>query len=206
MIRMSDSIASIATALAKAAAEIEDPEKTAVNPHFRSRYADLAEIVPSVRPVLARHGIAVLQSPGMEDDLLTVTTLLTHTSGEWISGRAMTPIQKADPQGVGSATSYLRRYALLGMLGLAAVDADDDAESAVDRSAPAQSRLPRSGEQPPEDRTVPFGKSKGERMGDQSTDQLLKMRDWCAEKDALKFADLIGGIDQILERRELAAV
>ena len=135
MIEHSQSIQKIAAALAKVAAEIENPHKNAKNPHFRSSYADLAEIINTVRPVASKHGVSVIQSPGMEEGLCTVETLLLHESGEWIRGCAKSPIQKQDPQGVGSATTYLRRYSLAGMLGLA--QEDDDGNSASERRNPA---------------------------------------------------------------------
>ena len=135
----SDSVTKIATALAKVAAEIENPTKNAENPHFRNRYADLAEIINTSRVLLAQHGLAVVQCPGMDDlGRVTVESMLVHESGEWIKGTARSPIPKADPQGVGSATTYLRRYSLAALLGLA--QEDDDAETA------SQKRDPHTGE------------------------------------------------------------
>jgi hypothetical protein len=146
MIQHSDTIGEIATALAKVAAAISNPSKNAANPHFRSKYADLAEIVNVSRELLAAHGVVAIQSPGMEDGLCTVDTLLTHTSGEWIRGHAAAPLQKNDPQGVGSAVTYLRRYALAGMLGLAQEDDDGNAASGP---RPAPKAAPQRDSGPP---------------------------------------------------------
>lgn len=125
----SESIADLATALAQAQAEIENATKNAANPHFRSRYADLAEVLNTARPVLAKHGIAVVQSTSYADKLVHVDTLLTHKSGQWLESHASAPIGKDDVQGVGSVTTYLRRYSLAAMVGIA--QEDDDGESAV---------------------------------------------------------------------------
>lgn len=135
----SESIADIAAALALAQGEIENATKNASNPHFRSYYADLAEMLNTARPVLAKHGIAVVQSTSYADKLVHVDTLLTHKSGQWLESHASAPIGKDDVQGVGSVTTYLRRYSLAAMVGIA--QEDDDGESAVrapQKAAPVQ--------------------------------------------------------------------
>ena len=124
----SDSIASLAAALAKAQGEMENASKNSQNPHFKSKYADLAEILNTVRPVLSKHGLAVTQFPAFESGTAHVETILTHASGEWMSGTCSAPVQKSDPQGVGSALTYLRRYSLAAVCGLA--QEDDDANAA----------------------------------------------------------------------------
>lgn len=125
----SDSIASLAAALAKAQGEMENASKNSQNPHFKSKYADLAEILNTVRPVLSKHGLAVTQFPAFESGTAHVETILTHASGEWMSGTCSAPVQKSDPQGVGSALTYLRRYSLAAVCGLA--QEDDDANAAI---------------------------------------------------------------------------
>jgi hypothetical protein len=106
----SESIKELACALAKAQGEIENASKSSANPHFKSRYADLAEILNTVRPVLAKHGLSVAQFPTLEGSTASVETILMHASGEWLSSIASSPMQKMDAQGVGSVTTYLRRY------------------------------------------------------------------------------------------------
>lgn len=124
----SDSIAKLAQALAKAQGEMENASKNSQNPHFRSKYADLAEIINTVRPVLAKHGLSVTQFPSFDGTLAHVETIIAHESGEWMSGTTSSPVQKADPQGIGSATTYLRRYSLAAVCNLA--QEDDDANAA----------------------------------------------------------------------------
>ena len=128
---------SIAEALAAAQLEITDPAKDAVNPHFKSRYADLATVLKTVRPVLAKHGIALVQTTRVEDDgrLILVTRLLW--GDEEIVGYYPVQPTKADPQGYGSAMTYARRYALQAIVGVAADDDDDGNAASVAPSKPS---------------------------------------------------------------------
>lgn len=125
----SESIAALAAALANAQIEIENASKSSVNPHFKSKYADLAEVLNTVRPVFSKHGIAIIQAPSFESGIASVETMLTHASGEWLSNTCSAPVGKQDAQGVGSAITYLRRYSLAAFAGIA--QEDDDANSAV---------------------------------------------------------------------------
>ena len=125
----SEQIDQLATALALAQGEVENASKTSQNPHFRSKYADLAEIINTVRPVFSKHGLAVVQSPSYAEGLVSVTTLLTHKSGQWIRDIASAPASKLDAQGVGSAVTYLRRYSLAAFAGIAQEDDDGNAAS-----------------------------------------------------------------------------
>lgn len=125
----SESIAALAAALANAQIEIENASKSSVNPHFKSKYADLAEVLNTVRPVFSKHGIAIIQAPSFESGIASVETMLTHASGEWLSNTCSAPVSKQDAQGVGSAVTYLRRYSLAAFSGIA--QEDDDANSAV---------------------------------------------------------------------------
>lgn len=125
----SESINEIATALAKAQGEIQNVVKDAKNPHFKSDYATLDAVTDTVRPVFAKHGLAVVQIPAFRDGSVQLDVLITHSSGQWIKGEAGAPIQKPDPQGVGSATTYLRRYSLAGIAAIAQTDDDGNAAS-----------------------------------------------------------------------------
>lgn len=126
--RTSETLTKIAPALTAAISEVQAATKNAKNPHYRNTYADITSVLDAVRPVLAAHGLCAVQSPGWHDGRLTLTTRLLHTSGEWIETTAETPIPKPDPQGVGSAITYLRRYSLTAMLGVG--QDDDDGEAA----------------------------------------------------------------------------
>lgn len=116
-------------ALAAAQSEIENASKNAANQHFKSKYADLAEVLNVVRPVFSSHGIAIVQAPSYDCGVVSVATRLAHESGEWIQSTVAAPVSKQDAQGVGSAITYCRRYSLAAMAGIA--QEDDDANSAV---------------------------------------------------------------------------
>lgn len=127
--KTSESIKNIAPALLEAQNEITFAVKDAINPHFKNRYADLSAVIDAVKPALNKAKIVFLQSPSPSDDgKLHLTTRLIHASGEWIEDTAVCPLPKADPQGFGSAMTYLRRYSLASIIGL--YQDDDDGESA----------------------------------------------------------------------------
>jgi ERF superfamily len=123
----SESIAALAAALAKAQGSMRHALKDSVNPHFKSRYADLASVLDAVRSPLADYGLAVVQLVGDDEHGAAVETVLMHASGEWISSRVVLPVSKADAQGYGSAITYARRYALAAICGVAQDDDDGDA-------------------------------------------------------------------------------
>jgi uncharacterized protein YukE len=134
----SPSIAALADALAKAQASVEGATKGKVNPAFKSKYADLASVWEACREALTQNGLSVLQSPGeLADGRMEMTTLLMHSSGEWVRGSLTIPLGKVDAQGYGSATTYARRFALAAFVGVA--PSDDDGNAAV-----AQAPKPRS--------------------------------------------------------------
>ncbi len=134
--KQSDSIATLAAAFAKAQAAMEGAKKDAVNPFFKSKYADLGEVWRVVKEAFAPHGLSVIQLPETSptDGAVTLTTTLLHESGEWLSGTMPVRVQKDDPQGVGSGLTYARRYALAGLCGVVA-EPDDDGEAAMNRGA-----------------------------------------------------------------------
>ena len=144
----SDSIAALATSLSAAQGEMENAGKNSINPHFKSKYADLAEVINTVRPVLSKHGLSVMQFPSYSDGIVHVETVIAHKSGEWMSEKCSAPAQKQDPQGVGSAISYLRRYSLAAVCNLAQEDDDANASSKAPKQyakpmpAPAQVQKP----------------------------------------------------------------
>ena len=122
--KTSDSIKQIAEALVSAQKEIKFAVKDSTNPHYKSKYANINSVIDAVKKPLNDNNIAILQSLSPSDDgKLHLTTRLIHSSGEWIEDTAVCPIQKQDPQGLGSAISYIRRYSLSA---LCAVYADDD--------------------------------------------------------------------------------
>lgn len=134
----SEQIQDLAEALALAQGEIAGARKDSKNPHFNSKYADLASIWDACREPLSKHGLSVVQSPRLvgeaDHSWVEVETVLFHKTGQFISDVLAIPIARADAQGVGSALTYGRRYALAAMVGIAPED-DDDGNAAVGRTA-----------------------------------------------------------------------
>ena len=132
-VRMSPGgIGQLVEALAKAQGEMKGAAKDATNPHFRSKYPTLASVCDACDP-LAKHGIAYLQPTRADGVHVTVTTMLAHSSGEWIAQDLTLTAGSATPQAVGSAITYGRRYGLAAMVGIA--PEDDDGELAEGRGA-----------------------------------------------------------------------
>ncbi len=121
----------IFAALAKAQAEIKNAKKSSDNPFFKSKYADLAEVSDACRGPLTKNGIAVIQGPVSRDKKCGVRTMLGHSSGQWLACTALATPKDEGPQSYGSVVTYLRRYSLASMAGVATED--DDAEGAEGR-------------------------------------------------------------------------
>lgn len=127
--------AGIAAALAAAQGAMDRARKGASNLHFKSRYADLSDVMDACMAALSANGIAVVQPVLRDGDRLFVETRLIHgPSGETLSDGGMPLlVSKNDMQGLGSAITYARRYGLMCMAGVAA---DDDDGNAASRPAP----------------------------------------------------------------------
>lgn len=125
----SESIAKLAEALSKTQASVEAVKKDASNPFFKSKYADLASVWASIREALTSNGLSVLQEPASEGNKVKITTTLMHSSGEYVRSTLEVTAAKADPQGIGSAITYARRYALGAIVGIAPEDDDGNAAS-----------------------------------------------------------------------------
>lgn len=119
-------------ALAKAQGEMTMAGLSNENPYFKSRYADLAEIVKASRPALTKNGLAVIQQilPN-EDGQNILHTILTHSTGQWIESRMRILPSKPDVQSLASYITYLRRYSYSAICGVVVSNEDDDGERAV---------------------------------------------------------------------------
>jgi hypothetical protein len=127
-------------AFLKAQQAMEPVRKGAVNPAFRAKYADLGTLVEAVLPALHANGFGLMQPPHSDGHLVEVETLLVHESGGYIRSVLGLRPSKNDPQGIGSAVTYARRYALQGLAGIAPEDDDGNAASGPRQNAqkPAQ--------------------------------------------------------------------
>lgn len=153
--KKSDTIGALAKALAAAQGALKPAPKGAENPFFKSSYADLPAIVKACRDALAKNDISYVQAPSYEGEIIVLETILMHSSGEWISSIYPVKPVKPDPQSLGSAFTYAKRYALAAMVGVVSEDEDDDANAASDRAK------------------APSREEKG--------DALTKARDWAKE-------------------------
>jgi hypothetical protein len=131
-VEQSENITELAKALTKLQGDLKTVPKEKINPFHKSKYADLSAIWEMCRKRLADSGLSLVQSTDVMENNIVLETTLLHTSGQWLRGKlALNPV-KMDPQGIGSAMTYGRRYSMCAMLGIA-TDEDDDAEKAMGR-------------------------------------------------------------------------
>lgn len=158
----SESIGNLAGALATAQAKFRAVTKdknasiqSKTGGSFRYSYADLATVVGAIKDALSANGLAVLQPVHAIEGMVVVTTLLAHSSGEWISEEMRWPVVNSDNRSIGSGVTYARRHSLLAMVGAAATDEDDDAETArggdhdTAKPHPKPNHPPASDDKPP---------------------------------------------------------
>ncbi len=125
----SEDIKELLSALAKAQEFIKVAIKDKVNPHFKSKFADLESVQAATKDALVKHGLFPIQ---LIEDEYYLRTIIGHSSGQWISSRFKLLINKQDMQGLGSAITYARRYGLAAILNVASDD-DDDGNAAVSK-------------------------------------------------------------------------
>lgn len=143
--RMSPSLSHFAPAFVRVQAQIQPVVKRNLNPHFNNEFADLASILNEALPILTDNGFALMQFPSTERGQLALLSMLIHESGQFVSATMPLLLQKADPQGEGSALTYGRRYAACAILGIRTVDDDGNGAVAPPR---APDRQPRKREEP----------------------------------------------------------
>lgn len=145
----SATLGQLATALAKAQGAMRHAVKDSVGQvgHQKVKYADLASVWDAIREPLSSNGLAVLQRVANEPEGVIITTMLVHSSGEWVRDRLVLPIAQRTPQGVGSVITYGRRYALSALVGVA--PEDDDGAAAEGAQRPQEK--PRQTEPPERD-------------------------------------------------------
>ena len=130
----SANIDKIAGALAKAQSGMTMIECNSSNPFFNSKYASLSAVLEVALPKLNENGIALVQGNRWDnvDNGFYITSMLVHSSGEWIKSDIRMPVTKKDAHGIGTATTYGRRYLLSSMVGVA--QADDDGNGAIQQA------------------------------------------------------------------------
>ncbi len=182
----SQEITELVAALAIAQGVIEGAAKDSANPFFKSSYADLASVWQAIRAPLSANGLAVMQLPSADGQIVTITTILTHKSGQWISSDLTITAKEDSPQAVGSAITYARRYALQSVVGVA--PEDDDGERAQGRGP--QPRPPQSRPNAP---TAPKSLPEDAKLKDLIKDSCVKLRQKFAAIDAEAiFVEVLG--------------
>lgn len=140
MYKTSENLNDLFASLAKAQATIENASKNSLNPHFKSRYADLAEVLNAVREPLSNNGLSVIQTVDEIEGRIYLLTTLAHLSGQFITSRMPLILSKNDCQGLGSALTYCRRYSIAAICGIA--QEDDDAEGTKERESFPKLEMP----------------------------------------------------------------
>jgi hypothetical protein len=136
-----ESIKEIAAAMAKAQGVVKKATKNRTNPHFKSKFADLESVWDACREALTKNGLSVVQSLGSSTDgKPQLTTILMHTSGEFIENSVLLPVLRVGAQDIGSALTYMKRYSLAALIGIADSE-DDDGEAAMERPKPMSQEM-----------------------------------------------------------------
>lgn len=195
-LKRSEAINDLATALAAAQGKIQGAHKDKANPYYGSNYADLASVWDACREPLSSNGLAVMQFPdaeiidyeGVDDKTgkevplsyakVRVTTLLVHSSGQWCESEIMAESRDAGPQAIGSVITFLRRYLLQALVGVA--PEDDDGNEASTPPAAAQ----RTYQQQP--RQTAASKSNGAAK----SPQFEEFRDWLLAQVPSRFPSI----------------
>ena len=185
----SEQIDQLATALAFAQRDIRGAAKNAANPYFKSSYADLASVWEAVREPLTANGLSIVQAPAVDNGLAGVTTLLLHSSGQWIRFTSNAEVKDLSAQSVGSAVTYLRRYALSSATGTYNDVLDDDGEAAQGRK-PAAPKAPEGYSKWLEEATAIAGAGGVSALQDAFKRAPKDIRAYLTQQDAEKWASI----------------
>jgi hypothetical protein len=196
-VNMSEKIDLLAGALVKVQGEMGTIPKDSRNPFFNSKYADLATVSGIIIPLLSKNGLSVSQICGTSEKTgsivsrwkdtktgkeiqetapylsLKITTILMHESGQWISGEMESPIAKNDPQGIGSAITYARRYSLMAIVAAVADEDDDGNKGSVPPHAPTTQKTPAPEKKPVDNVTKLHAIFTGAKISDEAYRQFL---------------------------------
>lgn len=193
--KTSESIAQISVALAACQGELQDAAKSSSNPAFKNqatgkaaKYADLAEVLQTIRPVAAKHGISYVQAveDGPRQDTIAVSTRLMH-KGEWLEGTIVLPLGQKTAQGAGGCATYGRRYGLAAMFGISQEDDDGNAASGIGSSgakrggdspkaAEASAGVGTAGEAPEPAKSTTAPSPKGNKKTEASADDIAALK------------------------------
>jgi hypothetical protein len=125
--RQSEELGELFSALSQAQGDMDDARKDSVNPHFKSRYSDLASVREAIRKPFAKYGLSYMQPIRTNGRKVIIETIIAHKSGQFIAETAEWTALNETPQAMASATTYGRRYGLQSITGLASDDDDGNA-------------------------------------------------------------------------------
>ncbi len=146
--KTSESICDLAKALTAVQASLTPAKRDSTNPYYNSTYAGLSSVWESCRELLAKNGLCVIQGNSIGPaNTLIVETILVHESGQWVQSELCLPLSKADPQGVGSAMTYGRRYGFAAVVGVV-FELDDDGNAASGKTGNGNLRPMKPNERP----------------------------------------------------------
>jgi hypothetical protein len=132
----SQEVGDLFAALSKAQGTMKGAVKDSENTFFKSKYADLASVWDACRDALASNGLSVIQAPSSEGPKVSVTTILAHSSGQWVRDTLTMESKDASPHAIGLTISYARRYSLSAIAGIAQEDDDGEAAQGRNQMAP----------------------------------------------------------------------
>lgn len=185
--KTSENINEIAKAMAAFQSEVKQPEKDAVNPHFKNKYVTLDGIVRAIQAAGPKHGLSFIQIPTVNEQGVSVSTVILHSSGQYIEFEPITlPMDKRNAQGAGSAITYGKRYSLAAAFGIVS-DEDDDGNAASHQQQQRQQRPPQQRQQKPPQAPLTPPKQQG---GGISAEQMQTLT------AVVKKASEASGIDQ----------
>lgn len=205
----SENINELAGALSKAQGMMQSATKDAKNPFFKSSYATLASVIDASRDALSKNNLAVIQSPQNTEKGVVLETTIMHSSGQWVmSTYPINPV-KNDPQGIGSAITYAKRYALQSMLCIPSEDDDGNAASQktqVSIQTAVITPKPFVASDEPGNFVIPIGKKfKGKKLSEVDPQELESFIDWLKEQQSSekgldpKAQELLGNAELYLQ-------
>lgn len=175
-VKMSAEINELAKALTKAQSEFKPVEKNGFNPYFNSKFSTLGDVENASKEALAKHGLSLIQFPsaGSSQGQIGITTLLIHSSGQWISGTVYFYAKDSSPQAMGSCITYARRYTKAAALGLTSEEDDDGNHASKTSDSPQNRNLGPSSSTASLGGAyvVPFGKYKGKALSELTPDDI----------------------------------
>lgn len=160
---MSEQINEIATALSKAQAELEGAKKDSSG--YGYNYSDLASVISSAKPILAKHNLAIVQLIGEQSESqVSLTTILTHSSGQYFKSKATLPVIEMKgcnlAQGAGASLSYLRRYAYQAIIGQPSEDVDASSNGKAKSASDFKVKSEKKEDTPKEEKRTRFKNAK----------------------------------------------